>query len=126
MHDFRWHDIWHTFASRLVMSGADLRVVAELLRDSSLAMLMRYAHLAGLSVSRGRADGRRFCAESNSHHNSHQRIKQVSERKRLFCNKVFEVYRLGLVGAAGIEPATLGLEIRCSIRLSYAPGITQL
>ena len=26
-----------------------------------------------------------------------------------------------LVGAAGIEPATAGLEIRCSIRLSYAP-----
>jgi (2Fe-2S) ferredoxin len=26
-----------------------------------------------------------------------------------------------LVGAAGIEPATTGLEIRCSIRLSYAP-----
>src|SRR5579862_361502 len=29
---------------------------------------------------------------------------------------------LGLVGAAGIEPATAGLEIRCSIRLSYAPS----
>ncbi len=28
------------------MSGADLRTVAELLRDSSLAMVMRYAHLA--------------------------------------------------------------------------------
>ena len=28
---------------------------------------------------------------------------------------------LALVGAAGIEPATTGLEIRCSIRLSYAP-----
>lgn len=27
-----------------------------------------------------------------------------------------------VVGAAGIEPATLGLEIRCSIRLSYAPA----
>jgi hypothetical protein len=26
-----------------------------------------------------------------------------------------------MVGAAGIEPATPGLEIRCSIRLSYAP-----
>jgi len=26
-----------------------------------------------------------------------------------------------LVGAAGIEPATTGLEIRCSIQLSYAP-----
>jgi hypothetical protein len=27
-----------------------------------------------------------------------------------------------LVGAAGFEPATAGLEIRCSIRLSYAPS----
>src|SRR5581483_8880677 len=27
-----------------------------------------------------------------------------------------------MVGAAGLEPATLGLEIRCSIRLSYAPA----
>ena len=27
-----------------------------------------------------------------------------------------------MVGAAGIEPATAGLEIRCSIRLSYAPS----
>jgi hypothetical protein len=27
-----------------------------------------------------------------------------------------------MVGAAGIEPATVGLEIRCSIRLSYAPA----
>jgi hypothetical protein len=31
-----------------------------------------------------------------------------------------------MVGAAGIEPATLGLEIRCSILLSYAPKIRQL
>ncbi len=27
-----------------------------------------------------------------------------------------------LVGPAGVEPATLGLEIRCSIRLSYGPS----
>ena len=27
-----------------------------------------------------------------------------------------------MVGAAGFEPATVGLEIRCSIRLSYAPA----
>jgi hypothetical protein len=29
-----------------------------------------------------------------------------------------------MVGAAGIEPATTGLEIRCSIHLSYAPTTT--
>ena len=43
---FTWHCLRHTFASRLVMSGADLRTVAELLRDKTLAMVMRYAHLA--------------------------------------------------------------------------------
>lgn len=44
--DFTWHCLRHTFASRLVMTGADLRTVAELLRDRTLAMVMRYAHLA--------------------------------------------------------------------------------
>ena len=44
--DFTWHCLRHTFASRLVMTGADLRTVAELLRDKTLAMVMRYAHLA--------------------------------------------------------------------------------
>jgi integrase len=43
---FTWHCLRHTFASRLIMTGADLRTVAELLRDKTLAMLMRYAHLA--------------------------------------------------------------------------------
>ena len=42
---FTWHCLRHTFASRLVMSGADLRTVAELLRDKTPAMVMRYAHL---------------------------------------------------------------------------------
>ena len=27
-----------------------------------------------------------------------------------------------MAGAAGLEPTTYGLEIRCSIRLSYAPS----
>jgi len=45
--DFSWHCLRHTFGrlSRLVMSGADLRTVAELLRGRTLAMVMRYAHL---------------------------------------------------------------------------------
>ena len=31
-----------------------------------------------------------------------------------------------VVGAAGLEPATLGLEIQCSIHLSYAPSLRDL
>jgi len=44
--DFRFHDLRHTAASHMIMSGVDIVTVKEILGHKSLTMTLRYAHLA--------------------------------------------------------------------------------
>jgi integrase len=44
--DFRFHDLRHTAASYLAMSGADMLTIAAVLGHKTLSMVKRYAHLS--------------------------------------------------------------------------------
>jgi len=50
--DFRWHDLRHSFASELAMSGATLAEIAEAMGHKTLAMVKRYSHLTEGHISK--------------------------------------------------------------------------
>ncbi|TKS62125.1 MAG: integrase [Nitrospira sp.] len=49
----RFHDLRHTFATRLVQAGVDLYTVQKLGRWKTLSMVMRYAHHHSESLRAG-------------------------------------------------------------------------
>ncbi len=46
LEDLHWHDLRHTFASRLIMAWVDLRTVQELIGHKMITMTLRYSHLS--------------------------------------------------------------------------------
>jgi len=47
IHDFRYHDLRHTFCSNLLLSGASLKDVKEMIGHRHLETTDRYSHLTG-------------------------------------------------------------------------------
>ena len=78
--DFRFHDLRHTFAAHLVMNGVDLITVKELLGHRTIAMPMRYAHLAPSH----KADA---VASLDHLHDKNMTI-QAKQRKKELTNKI--------------------------------------
>lgn len=79
--DVNWHTLRHTFASRLVMAGVDLRTVQELMGHKSITMTMRYVHLS----DQHRLDAVNRLVRSNSESNRDQnRDHKETERERCF------------------------------------------
>ena len=50
---FRFHDLRHTFATRLVQAGADIYTVQKLGRWKTMSMVQRYAHHHSESLRAG-------------------------------------------------------------------------
>ena len=46
LENFTFHDLRHTFASRLVMAGVDFPTVQELMDHEDITMTLRYTHLS--------------------------------------------------------------------------------
>jgi len=46
LNNYRFHDLRHTYASHMAMSGEDLKAIQELMRHKSISSTMVYAHLS--------------------------------------------------------------------------------
>jgi site-specific recombinase XerD len=67
--DFHFHDLRHTFASRLIMAGVDVRTVQMLVGHKTINMSLRYAHLSP-DLLRGAVEKLNFGKKPINFHNS--------------------------------------------------------
>ena len=99
--NFRFHDLRHTFASYLAMSGVSPLVIQELLGHKTLTMTKRYSHL------------------SRKHLEDAVKKMQIygtnmAQSRKMRKSSIVEFPTKNNMRRAGLEPATHGLRIRCS------------
>ena len=82
--NFSWHCLRHTFASRLVMAGEDIRTVQELMGHKTITMTARYAHLSLTELRQRQPPSRLLCVHmhpSSAPHPQDQRQAPGGSRR---------------------------------------------
>ena len=104
-----WSEIWRKYK---VIGALELVPLVALSAHNSTGLALRLLLQRDLKIMR-----------LDSFQAALQRETQGLTQEFFLLNHLSVLFReLDLVGPAGVEPATLGLEIRCSIRLSYGPS----
>ena len=104
IHDFRWHDLRHTWASWLIQRGVPIAVLKEMGGWENAKMVERYAHLSSehLLIHADVLDTI-WTQENNKSHCS------IKENRLNNC-----LDGINQAPRAGLEPATCGLTVRRS------------
>ncbi len=95
--NFTFHDLRHTFGTRLADAGVDVVKIKELMGHASIVTTMRYIHATD--------QGKRGAITVLSEYRKQRRHKFVTKEKRQAastCRKSLKI----MVSRAGLEPAT--------------------
>jgi hypothetical protein len=102
-----WHTLRHTTASRLIMAGAPLPTVKEVLGHRDIQTTLRYAHLAPSHIQAAMEKG----SLANLGIGTGSKTGSEFETARKGESQVVDL----MARPEGLEPPTLGSEDRCSI-----------
>ena len=97
--NFHFHDLRHTFASRLVMAGVDLRTIQALMGHKTINMTLRYAHLAPDHLKRAVEVLDNEKSHNNFHNTPH--LPKTPKRSKLLKSQAGRRKVPG--GAAGLQ-----------------------